>query len=144
MKVTAQRSMRCRRGAEGWPFPRERCSGASPRPCSAHADRPPLPTLPHACSGDIALKLVSNNRLPCAIWQLTAVTPKGPSQNLVGVPVTIKSTCRMAPNPTCNAFLTGPSMCTDGYTNMGAGGQWIIEAVGSRYRLRSLVRRDTS
>lgn len=109
---------------------------------------PPANCLPRcrrpACSGDKALKLGSDRTLPCATWQLAAATPSGPSKNLVGVPVTIKSTCRMAPNPACNASLTGPTICTDGYTNMGAGGQWVIEAVGSaspqRYRLRSLVR----
>ncbi|KAL4424576.1 hypothetical protein ABPG77_009160 [Micractinium sp. CCAP 211/92] len=95
---------------------------------------------PPCGSSDIALKLGSNNKLPCAIWQLAAVKPAGPTQNLVGVPVTIKSTCRMPPNPTCNAFLTGPTTCSDGYTNMGAGGQWVIEAVGAKYRLRSLAR----
>ncbi|KAL4424573.1 hypothetical protein ABPG77_009157 [Micractinium sp. CCAP 211/92] len=89
---------------------------------------------------NIALKLGSDNKLPCAIWQLAAVKPTGPNQNLVGVPVTIKSACRMAPNPTCNAFLTGPTTCFDDYTNMGAGGQWVIEAVGAKYRLRSLAR----
>ncbi|KAL4424574.1 hypothetical protein ABPG77_009158 [Micractinium sp. CCAP 211/92] len=93
---------------------------------------------PPCGGGDIALKLGSNNKLPCTIWQLAAVKPADPGQNLVGVPVTIQSACRMAPNPTCNAFLTGPTTCSDGYTNMGAGGQWVIEAVGAKYRLRSL------
>ncbi|KAL4421301.1 hypothetical protein ABPG75_010592 [Micractinium tetrahymenae] len=99
---------------------------------------------PPCGGGDIALKLSSNSSLPCSIWQLAAVTPTGPSQHLVGVPVTFKSECRMPPNPTCNAALTGPSTCTDGYAMMAAGGQWVIEAVGSatpqRYRLHSLAR----
>ena len=109
----------------------------------AIAENALLGPTPPACSADNTLQLSSSSSLPCSAWQLAAVTPKGPNQNLVGVPVTIKSTCRMGSKPTCNTFLTGPAPCNDGYANMGTGGQWIIEAVGTatpqRFRLRSLV-----